>query len=62
MRMTHYFRVKHAKLWPVGQHPRFGQFCKVLVRGRNGNVAVEFEDGHRLVTTRWGIRRRREVR
>lgn len=36
---------------------RKGQLCRVLTRGRNGNILVEFEDGFRAVTTRFAVRR-----
>jgi len=39
---------------------RFGQTCRVItsVRGPGPrNVLVEFEDGHKVVTTRWSDRR-----
>lgn len=36
---------------------RKGHPCRVLCRGRNGNILVEFEDGFRVVTTRFAVRR-----
>jgi len=41
--MTHYWRIQK---WLPG---RFGQPCRVLARGRNGNVLVEFRDGWRVI-------------
>lgn len=49
--VTHYYRIK---MWGS---PRFGQPCRMLCGGRNGNIAIEFEDGYRMVTVRWGVRR-----
>lgn len=43
-------------------HPlahRVGHACRVLARGRNGNLLIEFEDGHRVVAPRHAIRRRK---
>lgn len=37
---------------------RFGQACRVLVRGGRNSCLVEFEDGTRVVTSRWYVRRR----
>lgn len=37
---------------------RFGQFCRVLVRGKMNSALVEFEDGYKVVTSRNFIRRR----
>lgn len=39
---------------------RFGQSCRVLIRGRMNTVVVAFDDGFRVATSRWYIRR--EVR
>ena len=36
---------------------RFGQRCRVLVRGRMNSILVEFEDGYRVVTCRYYVRR-----
>lgn len=58
--MTHYFRIKHALWWQTygfDHHPRFKDRCKVLTKGRNGNLLIEFEDGERMVTPRFSIRR-----
>lgn len=50
--MTHYYRIKRwGSLY-------FGKPCRVLVpRSKNGNILIQFEDGHTTVTTRWGVRR-----
>lgn len=49
--MTHTWRVR--KVLP----DRFGQPCRVLARGRMNSCLVEFEDGYRVVTSRWYVRR-----
>ena len=36
---------------------RKGQRCRVIARGRMNSVLVEFEDGFRVVTSRYAIRR-----
>ena len=36
---------------------RKGQRCRALVFGRRNSVLVEFEDGARYVTSRYGLRR-----
>ena len=49
---THFYRIKRCG------SDRFKQPCRVLVgRSRNGNILIEFADGFRLVTTRYGVRR-----
>lgn len=50
--MTHIYYVKR---W--GSR-RFRDPCRILPgRGRNGSILIEFADGHRMVTTRHGVRR-----
>jgi len=49
--MTHYWRVR-ARL-----PERFGQRCRVLAVGRLNSALVEFEDGWRVVTCRYYVRR-----
>lgn len=49
--MTHYYNIKR---WGS---PRFKHPCRILVRGRNGNLLIEFADGHWDVTVRHGVRR-----
>jgi hypothetical protein len=49
--MTHKWRVR------TRLPDRFGQRCRVLVRGRMNSVLVEFEDGYRVVTSRYYVRR-----
>lgn len=34
---------------------RKGQRCRVLARGRNGNMLVEFEDGVQIVGVRYCV-------
>lgn len=36
---------------------RKGQRCRVIVRGSNGNLLIEFEDGFRTVAPRHAIRK-----
>lgn len=55
--MTHVWR--HRR-WPAAtfggakqQDLRYGQRCRVLAVGRNGNMLVEFEDGTRIVGVRY---------
>lgn len=49
--MIYYWRVR------TRLPERFGQACKVLVRGRMNSCLVEFEDGYRVVTSRNYIRK-----
>ena len=56
--------MKYDKTWywikkPEGQD-RKGQACRVVARGRMNSIMVEFEDGHRVITSRYAVRERRE--
>lgn len=46
-----------ADAWAPGE--RKGQRCRLLAVGRRNAVAVEFEDGTRCVTLRYGLRRKK---
>lgn len=35
---------------------RKGQRCRVLVRGKRNSILVEFEDGYKVVTSRYAVR------
>lgn len=56
-----------AACWPHRWHwrsrlpERHGQPCRVLARGRLNSILVEFEDGFRVVTSRFAVRRRPDV-
>jgi hypothetical protein len=43
--------------WRTRLPHRKGQPCRILVRGRMGNVLVEFPDGFRVVTSHRAVRR-----
>ena len=43
--------------WRSRLPERKGQRCRVLVRGALNSVLVEFEDGQRVVTSRYAVRR-----
>jgi hypothetical protein len=49
--VTHYWRVR------TRLPERFGQACRVLVTGRKNSVLVQFEDGYKVVTSRYYVRR-----
>jgi hypothetical protein len=33
-----------------------GKYCVILARGRMNSVLVQFEDGHRIITSRYSIK------
>jgi hypothetical protein len=43
---------------PEGQD-RKGAPCRVLARGKMNSIMVEFEDGYRVITSRYAVRRSR---
>jgi hypothetical protein len=49
----------HVWWWRSRLQERKGQRCRVLVRGAMNSIAVEFEDGHRVVTSRYAVRKAR---
>ncbi len=44
--------------WFADGVDRTGQPCRVLARGTMNSALVELADGHRVVTSRGGLRRR----
>lgn len=52
----------HIWWWRTRLPERKGQRCRILVRAKRMNsVLVEFEDGFRVVTSRYAVRRTRPV-
>lgn len=51
MKLPYYWRVR-SRL-----PERFGQFCRILARGKKNNALVEFADGYRVVTSRNYVRK-----
>ncbi len=47
----------HEWWWKARLPERKGQRCRVLVRGRKNSVLVEFEDGYKVVTSRYAVRK-----
>jgi hypothetical protein len=48
--------VKPCFEWGV-EGPYKGKRCRVLARGKKNSVAIEFEDGHRTITSANGLMR-----
>jgi len=51
MLMTHYW------FWKSKLPERKGQPCRVLARGNMNSILIEFEDGYKVITSRYAIRR-----
>ena len=49
--MTHYW---YWKKWLPERHK---QACRVLATGSMNSALVEFEDGHKVITVRYAVRR-----
>ena len=45
--------------WTVRLSERKGQPCRIVTRGRMNSICVEFEDGSRVITSRYAVRKRR---
>jgi hypothetical protein len=43
--------------WRSRLPERKGQACRILARGRLNTTLVEFEDGHKVITSRYAVRR-----
>jgi hypothetical protein len=43
--------------WRTKLPDRHGQRCRIIARGRLNSVMVEFEDGYRVVTSRFAVRK-----
>lgn len=48
----------HVWYWKARLSARKGQRCRVLVRGRMNSILVEFEDGYKVVTSRYAVRKK----
>jgi len=48
----------HIWFWKTRLPERKGQRCRVLARGKMNSILVEFEDGYRVVTSRFAVRKR----
>lgn len=46
----------HIWFWKSKLPERKGQRCRVLVRGKMNSVLVEFQDGYRVITSKWAVR------
>jgi hypothetical protein len=44
-------------MWRKRLPERNGQACRVLAHGRMNSVLVEFNDGHRVITSRYAVRK-----
>lgn len=53
--------MKYPYFWRVHTRlpERFGQSCRVLVRGAMNSALVEFKDGYQVVTSRNYLRKRK---
>lgn len=47
----------HIWYWRSRLPDRKGQRCRVLARGTMNSILVEFEDGWRVVTSRYAVRK-----
>lgn len=43
--------------WRVNLPHRKGERCRIVARGTMNSVCVEFEDGDRVITSRYAVRR-----
>jgi hypothetical protein len=43
--------------WKSRLPARKGQACRILARGKMNSILVEFEDGYKVVTSRYAVRK-----
>ena len=43
--------------WRKKLGERNGEPCRVLARGKMNSILVEFDDGYRVITSRYAVRR-----
>lgn len=47
----------HVWYWKSRLGTRKGQRCRIVARGALNSVLIEFEDGFRVVTSRYAVRK-----
>jgi hypothetical protein len=47
----------HVWFWKARLPERMGQHCRVISRGKMNSILVEFEDGFKVVTSRYAVRK-----
>lgn len=49
----------HVWYWKprIGERNRKGMRCRVLIYGRRNSVLVELEDGEKVITSRYAVRK-----
>lgn len=47
----------HLWYWRKWLPERHGQPCRVLATGRMNSALVEFEDGYKVITSRYAVRK-----
>jgi len=54
-------KMTHIWYWNTRLPERNGQACIVLARGEMNSILVQFEDGYKVITSRFAVRRIRVV-
>ena len=49
-------KFNHKWFWLSKLPERKGQKCRVLARGKMNSILVEFEDGYKVITSRYAVR------
>ena len=53
-------KMTHKWFWKKRLPERKNQLCRILVRGKMNSVLVEFDDGYKVVTSWFAVRRRND--
>jgi hypothetical protein len=46
----------HKWYWKAKLGNRKNHLCRILARGKMNSILVEFEDGYRVITSRYAVR------
>jgi len=47
----------HIWFWKTRLPERKGQLCRIIARGKMNSALVEFEDGYKVITSRYAVRK-----
>jgi len=49
--------MKYVWFWKSKLGERKGELCIILARGKMNSILVEFEDGYKVITSRYAVRK-----
>lgn len=58
--MTDKPQFRYLWFWKAKLPERKNQPCRILARGKLNSILVEFDDGYRVITSRYAVRLKKE--